>query len=88
MKRDQQRKTEDLQADGDRAKDQTLGPIKEKIGKFLQDYTAKHNIAIVIDLGNAIESNTLVWYEQRSDITEDFVKAYNAANPSPTAPTQ
>ena len=82
MKRDQQRKREDLETDGNRAKDEALGPLKERIGKFLEGYTAKRGIALVIDLANAIESNSVVWYDKKTDITEDFVKEYNAAHPA------
>lgn len=88
MKRDAQRKSEDLQTDGNRAKDEALGPLKEKIGKFLEDYTTKHGIAMVVDLANAIQSNSIVWYDRQADITVDFVKAYNAAYPTPAAAKQ
>jgi Skp family chaperone for outer membrane proteins len=85
MKRDQQRKTEDLQTDGNRAKDQMLTPVKEKIAEFLKGYSSKHGIALVIDLANAIDSNSVVWYDRNADITADFVKEYNAAYPVPGA---
>ena len=84
MKREQKRKAEDLQADGERTKDQMLSPLKEKMQKFLQDFTAKHGIIMLIDLGNALDSNTVLWFDQRADITQEFIKEYNQANPSST----
>ena len=80
-KREYQRKQEDLEADGNRAKDQMLGPIREKLTKFVEAYTEKRGITMLIDLANAIQSNTIVWFDQRADITQDFVAEYNKTNP-------
>jgi len=86
-KRDYQRKTEDLEADGNRAKDQLLGPVREKLTRFVEAYTAKRNITLLLDLGNAVQSNTLLWYDSRLDITKDFIDEYNRTNPvTPAAP--
>src|SRR5215470_4207921 len=86
MKRDQKRKAEDLQADGERVQAQTLAPIKEKLNKFLQEYTAKRGITLIWDLGNAVEANAMVWYDQRADITQDFIREYNKAYPTAGSP--
>jgi len=82
-KREYQRKQEDLEADGNRAKDQVLGPIREKLSKFVETYTEKRGITMLIDLANAIQSNTLVWFDPRADVTQDFVAEYNKTNPAP-----
>lgn len=82
MKREQKRKAEDLQSDGERAQTQTLAPIKEKLQKFLQAFTAKRGITVLWDLGNAVEANAMVWYDQRADVTQEFIKEYNQANPT------
>ena len=79
MKRDLTRKQEDLQADGDRARNQQMGPLKDKLQKFLQDFTTRHGITLLIDLSNAVESNTLVWYDRRADVTQQFITEYNQA---------
>jgi len=83
MKREQKRKSEDLEQDGQRAQVQTLAPVKEKLQKFLQDFTVKRGITVLWDLGNAVEANAMVWYDQRADVTQDFIKEYNQANPVP-----
>ena len=85
-KREYQRKQEDLEADGNRAKDQMLGPIREKLTKFVEAYTEKRSITMLIDLANAIQSNTIVWFDQRADVTQDFVAEYNKTNPVSAAP--
>jgi outer membrane protein len=85
MKRDHQRKSEDLQADAGRARDKAFEPITAKLGKFAEDYTTKRGIVMMIDLANAVQSGTLLWFDPRSDITQDFIKEYNKANPVATA---
>ena len=83
MKKDYQRKTEDLQADATRAKDRAFEPLTAKLVKFAQDYTAKRGIVHLIDLGNALQSGTLLWYDARTDVTQDFINEFNKANPAP-----
>lgn len=85
MKRDHQRKREDLEADGNRAKDRAFEPISGKLVKFAEDYTAKRGIVLLIDLANAQQAGALIWFDQRSDITQDFINEYNKANPVPAA---
>src|SRR5262245_152549 len=41
MKKDYQRKAEDLQADANRARDKAFEPVSAKLVKFAEDYTAK-----------------------------------------------
>jgi Skp family chaperone for outer membrane proteins len=86
MKKDYQRKAEDLQADAGKARDQAFAPISQKLGKFAEDYTAKRNIVLLIDIANGVQSGAVLWFDPRTDITRDFIAEYNRANPVPTAP--
>jgi Skp family chaperone for outer membrane proteins len=83
MKRQYTRKAEDVQAAGERAMTQALGPLKEKMRKFLEYYTTKKSIAVLIDLANSAEANTILWIDPRIDITQDFIAEYNRSNPVP-----
>ncbi|HWP42462.1 MAG TPA: OmpH family outer membrane protein [Blastocatellia bacterium] len=85
MKRDYKRKAEDLEAEGNRARNKALEPISQKMGKFAEEYAARKGIVMMIDLANAIQSNTLIWFDRRADVTEDFINEYNKANPVPGA---
>lgn len=85
MKRDYKRKTEDLEADGNRARDKAFEPITGKLGKFAEDYTAKRGIVMLVDVSNAVQSGIVVWFDPRSDITQEFINEYNKANPVATA---
>jgi len=85
MKRDYQHKTEDLQAEAGRARDKALEPVTAKMGKFAEQYTAKRGIVMLIDIANAVQSGTVLWFDPRADITQDFINEYNKANPVTTA---
>ncbi|HXU38843.1 MAG TPA: OmpH family outer membrane protein [Blastocatellia bacterium] len=86
MKREYQRKGEDLQAEAGRTRDKAFEPITGKLTKFAEDYTAKRGIVMLVDISNAVQSGTVLWYDPRTDVTQDFVNAYNKANPMTTAP--
>ena len=88
MKRDHKRKQEDLEADAGRARDKAFEPITGKLGKFAEDYTAKRGIVMLVDISNALQSGVVVWFDPRSDITQDFITEYNKANPVATAATK
>ena len=86
MKKDYQRKGEDLQADAGRARDKAFEPVQAKLGKFAEQYTKARGIILLVDVANAVQSGTLLWYDQRTDVTQDFINEYNKANPSAAAP--
>lgn len=86
MKREYQRKGEDLQAEAGRTRDKAFEPITGKLTKFAEDYTAKRGIVMLVDISNAVQSGTVLWFDPRTDVTQDFVNAYNKANPMTTAP--
>lgn len=88
MKREYKRKAEDLEADAGRARDKAFEPISAKLGKFAEEYTAKRGIVMLVDLGNAVQSGTVIWFDPRSDVTQDFISEYNKANPVATAATK
>ncbi|HKP85658.1 MAG TPA: OmpH family outer membrane protein [Blastocatellia bacterium] len=86
MKRDYQRKSEDLQADANRARQKAFEPISGKLGKFAEQYTAKKGIVLLIDLANAEQAGAVLWFDPRADVTQDFINEYNKANPVTSGP--
>ncbi len=82
-KKDYNRKVEDFQAQVRKREDDETGPIKEKLGKFLEQYCAKRNITYVFD-GRALQETGIVIYAApTANITDDFIKEYNKAYPAP-----
>jgi outer membrane protein len=59
--------------------------IYEKLSKFLNEYCVKHGITTVFNLSRLQETGLAVYAAEAANITEDFIKEYNKANPS-TAP--
>ena len=82
------RKSEDYQSLFQRRGQEMVGPIMEKINKFLDQYCQQRNIVMVLERQVAENSELLVWLRPDVEITEDFINEYNKANPSsaPAAP--
>jgi outer membrane protein len=56
--------------------------IYEKLSKFLNEYCVKHGITTVFNLSRLQETGLAVYAAEAANITEDFIKEYNKANPS------
>jgi Skp family chaperone for outer membrane proteins len=79
------RKKEDYNALGQRRLNEVTQPVYDKVIKFLEQYCQQRNIVMVIEGGAASQAGILLFAAQSTDITADFIKAYNAANPAPAA---
>jgi len=82
------RKTEDYQTLFQKRYQELVGPVAIKINNFLGQYSQQRNIVLVLEREVAENSNLLAWAAPGAEITEDFMKEYNKANPSsnPAAP--
>jgi outer membrane protein len=82
------RKSEDYQTLFQRRGQEMVGPISDKINKFLDQYCQQRNIVMVLEREIAERSNLLVWWAPVAEVTEDFINEYNKAYPSsaPAAP--
>ncbi len=76
------RKTEDYEQMVQRRGGELTQPVYEKIQKALTAYASTKGIAIVIDGVSAQQNGLLLYATQTTDITDDFIKEYNKANPS------
>lgn len=85
------RKKEDYNQLGQRRLQEITAPIYEKVGKFLETYCQQRGIVMLLEGGAAQQAGILIFAAQATDITDDFVKEYNKANPAPAgaaAPAQ
>ncbi len=82
-KRAYQRLVEDSQTVAAKREEEETGPIKEKLGKFLEQYCQKLGIAFVFDGRQLQETGVVVYADGKANITEDFMKEYNKAYPAP-----
>lgn len=83
LKREGTRKQEDLKNDYDKALESATKPVRDKLYQFLNNYTTKNSITMVINLAAAAQSGTLAFWDPKSDVTEEFINEYNKANPVP-----
>jgi Skp family chaperone for outer membrane proteins len=87
LKKDFERKREDYQADLQKRSEVVLGPVRDKVLKFLEGYASTRDISVVFDLAPAAQAG-LVFMNPGTNITDDFIKEYNKVNPVPSAPPQ
>lgn len=84
-KKDYQRKVEDTQTVARRRETEETEAIYDKLSKFLDQYCTKNGITTVFDARRLQETGVVVFASQNANITDEFIKAYNAANPAPAA---
>jgi len=82
-KKEYQRKVEDTQVLARRRETEETEAIYDKLSKFLDQYCTKNGITTVFDARLLQETGVVVFAAQSANITEDFIKAYNAGNPAP-----
>lgn len=75
------RKAEDYDAFGQKRLAELSQPTYDKVGKFLEGYCQQRGIVMVLEGGAAAQAGIILFAAQATDITDDFIKAYNAANP-------
>ncbi|QUV84807.1 OmpH family outer membrane protein [Chloracidobacterium aggregatum] len=84
LEKEYKRKDEDLRADIEREQQTVLNPLREKVFKFMESYAAARGIIMIIDVGALAANNNLgmiPYVDNAADITEDFIREYNRANP-------
>jgi Skp family chaperone for outer membrane proteins len=82
---DIKRRSEDLQAEYSKAISDATQPVVERINEFLDQYAKKNNITLLLEAAVLSQARGLAYVHPDLDITQDFMKAYNAANPVATA---
>jgi Skp family chaperone for outer membrane proteins len=79
MKKDYQRKGEDLQTAGNKRLEEVLGPIYEEIGKALDIFAKARGITLILDVSKV---QGIVSAADSLDITRAFVAEFNSKNPA------
>ncbi len=80
------RDVEDARADLAKAEDRATKPVREKLFQFLQGYAQQRGIVLIINTAGVAQTGSIAYANPATDITEDFIKEYNKANPVPVAP--
>jgi Skp family chaperone for outer membrane proteins len=85
-KKDYQRTLEDSQTIARKREQEETEAIYDKLSKYLDQYCTKHGITHVFDARRLQETGLVVYAAPLANITNDFVKEYNKAYPSPAKP--
>jgi Skp family chaperone for outer membrane proteins len=84
------RKQEDAKAKYDRRMSQLVDPINQDIVKALNEYARSKGYAVILDGAKLEQSGVLLGFDDKYDVTKDFIVFYNgrggAATTATTAP--
>jgi Skp family chaperone for outer membrane proteins len=86
LERDIKRKQEDAKARFDRRQTEVVGPIYADIIKAMNDFAKQKGFAVILDGAKLEEANILLGFDDKYDVTKDFIAFYNA-RPAGTAAT-
>ncbi len=77
-------KQDDLKAQIDAARQKTVGPIYQDVMKALQEFAVKNGYAVILDGAKLEEAQILMAFNNKYDVTKEFIAFYNA-RPAGTA---
>lgn len=81
---DFKRKQEDLKNQYQKRYQVIVGPIYQDIMKAMQEFTKQKGYAVILDGAKLEESGILIGFDEKFDITKEFITFYNA-RPATTA---
>jgi Skp family chaperone for outer membrane proteins len=79
------REAEDFEAFAQKRFNEVSQPVYEKIQKAIASYSQQRGIIMVLEGSQSFQAGVMVWSSPATDITADFMKEYNKANPASTA---
>jgi outer membrane protein len=80
------RQAEDFEAFANKRYGEVSQPVYEKIQKSIASYCQQRGIVMVLEAGQSYQAGVMLWSAPATDITDDFMKEYNKANPSGSPP--
>lgn len=72
------RKQEDAKARYDRRSEAVVGPVMGDIRKAMNDYARLKGFSVILDGAKLEEAGILMGFDDKSDVTKDFIVFYNA----------
>jgi Skp family chaperone for outer membrane proteins len=80
------RKQEDAKARYERRYSEVVGPVYNDIIKAMNEFAKQKGYAVILDGAKLEEASILLGYDDKYDVTKDFIAFYNA-RPAGTAAT-
>jgi Skp family chaperone for outer membrane proteins len=84
LQTDIKRMQEDLKVKQDKREAEILGPIVKEVGNSIQDFAKQKGYTLVLDVGRMYNAQMLLFIDDKTDITKEFITFYNA-KPAGTA---
>jgi Skp family chaperone for outer membrane proteins len=75
------RKQEDAKRKYEVREPQVLGPVRQEIGKALQDFATQRGIQVILDTSKLYTSGLLLAYDPKADVTKEFITYFNSRPP-------
>ena len=79
-------KEEDLKVRYQRRELVVMNPIKQDIGKALDEFAKKNGFSLILDGAKLDGAGLILAFDDKSDVTKEFITFYNA-RPTPAATT-
>lgn len=80
-------KEEDLKVAYQNREQIVMGPVMQDIGKAMEEYCKSKGFTMMWDLAKLYNAGVILYWENTSDVTADFIKYYNA-RPAPATTTR
>jgi len=77
------RKEEDAKARYSRRYEQVVGPVTDDILKAMSEYAKSKGFSVIFDGPKLMEAQILMGFDEKYDITKDFITFYNARPAGP-----
>jgi len=71
-------KEDDAKARFQRREQAVMNPIRQDIGKALQEYAAQKGYSLILDIAKLAEANIVLAVDEKILVTQDFIKFYNS----------
>jgi len=81
------RKQEDAKNKYDKRQEAVVGPVFADIGKALNEYAKAKGYAVILDGAKLEQAGVLLGFDDKYDITKDFITFYNGRGGAATAST-
>ena len=81
LKKEFDRKKEDLDLSARRAYQTAMGPIQDRMNTAINEFARQRGIILVVNIAQARQSGSLLYYSPATDVTDAFVDEFNKKNP-------
>jgi Skp family chaperone for outer membrane proteins len=71
-------KQEDAKARFDKREAAVMGPIRQDIGKAMQDFAKKNGYWMILDASKMDDAGLFLTFDEAADVTKPFIAFYNA----------